>query len=247
MKLDLSILDRHERIALSFSGGKDSLAVVYLLRDHLDRVAVYHLDTGDLLPEQVEVVRHVERMAPNFVRVETHVNDWIARNGLPTDLLPYSAHEIGQAMGAGRKLVTRFECCYANLMLPLWQQIVDDGNTLVIRGTKRADMARLPASSGEVYDGVELFHPLDNWTNDDVFAYLDEVGAPISRVYQHVTNSPECARCPAWWGEKRAAYLRQFYPSLFADYALRLRVVSAEITGPLNNLGAELAIVNGAT
>lgn len=245
--IDLSALDRHERIALSFSGGKDSLAVVYLLRNHLDRVTVYHLDTGDLLPEQMEVVRHVERMAPNFVRVETHVNDWIAHHGLPTDLLPHSAHVVGMAMGEGRKLVSRYDCCYANLMLPLWQQVVNDGNTLMIRGTKRADMARLPAESGETHNGVELFYPLLGWSNEQVFAYLDEVGAPISRVYQHVTNSPECARCPAWWGEKRAAYLRQFHPSLFADYALRLRVVSAEITGPLNNLGAELAIVNGAT
>ena len=47
MQLDTSILDRHERIALQFSGGKDSLALWGLMRPHLDRVVVYHVDTGD--------------------------------------------------------------------------------------------------------------------------------------------------------------------------------------------------------
>lgn len=237
--IDLSPLDRHEHIALCFSGGKDSLAVVYLLRDRLADLTVYHLDTGDLLPEQREVVDHVRQMTPRFVTVHTDVNAWIAEHGLPTDLLPHSAHPIGQAMGEGPRLVGRYDCCYANLMGPLFERVIEDGNTLLIRGTKAVDMNHLPTRGGETSHGLELMLPIEGWSNDQVFAYLRSVGAPISRVYDHVVNSPECARCSAWWGEKRAQYLQQFYPDLAEEYWQRLRVVADAINGPLANLRRE--------
>ncbi len=238
--IDLSPLDRHERVSLSFSGGKDSLAVVYLLRSYLDRITLYHLDTGDLLPEVREIVRYVEAFAPNFVRIQGDVAGWIAQNGLPTDLLPHSAHVVGQSMGEhGAHLVPRYMCCHANLMLPLYERMRDDGNTLVIRGTKAVDMARLPVRSGETEHGIELWLPLQDWSHDDVFAYLRSVGAPISRIYDHVVNSPECARCSAWWGEKRASYLKQYHPEIFEDYAARLRIVWGEIVEPVRSLQRE--------
>ena len=240
--IDMSPFDRHAKIALCASGGKDSLACIYLLRPYLDRITVYHMDTGDLLPEMMEIARHIEAMVPYFIRVQGDVHGWIRQNGLPTDLLPHSAHGVGQAMGEhSTRLVTRYQCCYANLMLPLFQRVVGDGNTLVIRGTKAADMKRLPMRSGDVDGGIEIMLPLQDWSHEDVFAYLRSVGAPISRVYDHVTNSPECARCSAWWGEKRAEYLKRYHPEIWKDYAARLRTVAAEIAEPIRTLQNELA------
>lgn len=243
--IDLSPLDRHARIALCFSGGKDSLACVYLLRDQLHRLTIYHLDTGDLLPEVREIVAHVESFAPHFVHVRTDVAQWIETNGLPTDLFPHGAHPVGMLMGETvTRLVPRYDCCYNNLMLPLFLRIREDGCTLAIRGTKTVDMPTVPVMGGQTADGVEMMLPLQGWSHNDVFAYLRSVGAPISRVYEHVTNSPECARCSAWWGEKRASYLRQYHPALFEEYAARLRVVSREIAAPLAALRNEMAVLN---
>lgn len=239
--IDLSPLHRHERIALAFSGGKDSLAVVYALRPHLDRLTVYHMDTGDLLPEIRETVAHVRSFAPSFVHVQGDVGAWIAENGLPTDLLPFSAHEVGRMAGQENvRLVPRYRCCFTNLMAPLWQRIKADGITLVIRGTKNCDLKRHPTQDGETHDGVELWYPLAGWSHDQVFAYLKEVGAPTNRIYETMTNAPECARCSAWWGEGRAAYLRKYHPDLFRDYVGRLRAVTSEIIASVNNLNREL-------
>jgi 3'-phosphoadenosine 5'-phosphosulfate sulfotransferase (PAPS reductase)/FAD synthetase len=244
--MDLSALDRHEHIALSLSGGKDSLACLYLLRPHMHRITAYHRDTGDLLPEVREIVAEARGMCPNFVHLQGDVMAWHREHGLPTDLLPHSAEHIGQAMGEGQRLVTRYTCCYGNLMAPLFDRIRADGNTLLIRGTKRVDMKRLPMASGDVVDGLELLLPLQEWSNTDVFEYLRREGAPICRIYEYVTNAPECARCPAWWGEKRAAYLRRFHPDLFADYRTRLQAVWREIDPALVNLAAELKDMHDA-
>lgn len=238
--IDLARLDSHANIALMFSGGKDSLACVYLLRDQLHRITLFHNDTGDLLPETMAVVDHVKTFAPNFVHLNTNVDGWIAVNGLPTDLLPHTAHSVGQQMGEGVKLSSRYDCCFSNLMWPIYSLARSKGVTMIIRGTKAMDMKRLPVMDAQVQDGVEFFYPLQGWTNEQVFSYLRLQGAPISRVYDYVDNSPECARCSAWWGEKRGAYLREHHPDLWRQYGERLRVVTDALDGPLANLRQEL-------
>lgn len=226
-----SPLDRHEKIAASFSGGKDSTAVVELLREHLDRITLYHLDAGDLLPEIAEAVARIEASVPHFVRVQTDSNHWISEHGMPSDLMPYSAHQIGRLMGEPGKvrLVSRYDCCWANLMAPIWDRIRNDGNTLLIRGTKEVDMRSLPVGDGETTEGVEIWLPLLGWSNADVFAFLASRGVPIPRIYSYMTNSPECARCPAWWNEQRNFYLKRYYPALHAEYQDRLRVIAGEV------------------
>ena len=239
MTFDLSLLDQHERIAFSFSGGKDSTAVLHMLRDELHRMTVYHVDTGDLLPEMVEHVAELAADIPNFVRIEPNVAAWIAENGLPSDLIPHTQHPVGLAMGeAQTRLVPRYDCCWHNLMWPLFDRVVSDGNTLLIRGTKAIDMRQLPPSD---WPGLELWYPLEHWTHADVFTYLAEQGVPLPPIYGRVTNAPECARCTAWWSEARAGYLKEFYPALAREYQARLGAVIEELHDPIMYLQREVA------
>ncbi len=234
-------LDRHQRGALQFSGGKDSLALVYLLRPHWDRLTLYHVDTGDLLPEVREIVDMVEAMVPNFRRIETNSARWMEEVGLPSDLVPTTSTPTGLAIGASkRRIVDRFDCCAVNLMIPLHQAMVANDETLAIRGTKRADLARLPAESGDMSLGYEIWLPLQEWSHDEVFAYLWSVDAPICRVYEHRVQAPECATCPAWWSEGRAEYLRKHHPDLFDVYRAKLAAVAAEVTPHWSSLQGEL-------
>jgi 3'-phosphoadenosine 5'-phosphosulfate sulfotransferase (PAPS reductase)/FAD synthetase len=247
MTLDLSALDRHEgHIAFAFSGGKDSLACAYLLRDHLHRMTIYHVSTGDQLQEVIDIVDHVRGMAPNFVTIRTDKEAWVRQHGLPSDLVPHSSHLLGHEMRESPvRLVSRYDCCFHNLMLPNHERIKADGNTLIIRGTKLSDMKRVPFRSGEVKDGVELFLPIEDWDDARVFAYLREVGAPIAPVYAEagVVHTPECGRCSAWLNESLALYLRRKYPEAFHDYALRVQAIAATIGPSVQNLQRELGAV----
>jgi phosphoadenosine phosphosulfate reductase len=243
-------LDRHGRGALHFSGGKDSLALVYLLRPDWHRLTLYHVDTGDLLPEVREIVDLVAAMVPEFRRIETDAKAWTASVGLPSDLVPTTSTPLGLAIGASRqRIVDRFECCAANIMAPMHDRMIEDDVPLVIRGTKRADLARLPHEGGNTGAGYELWLPLLDWSHDDVFAYLRTVGAPICRIYEHKgrpersrrVNAPECATCPAWWSEGRAEYLKEHHPDLFATYRAKLAAVTAEVSPHWAALMAETA------
>lgn len=223
-------LDRHWRGALHFSGGKDSLALVYMLRPQWSKLTLYHVDTGDLLPEVYEIVDMVERMVPNFVRIQTNARQSMREVGLPSDLVPTTSTAAGMAIGASKhRIIDRFSCCILNLMMPMHQRMVADRVSLVIRGTKRVDMDRLPAVSGDTQLGYELWFPLQEWSNAQVFTYLQSVNAPICRVYSHKVQAPECATCPAWWSEGRAEYLARYHPELFARYRENLAVVAAEV------------------
>lgn len=234
-------IDRHERVALHFSGGKDSLAVVYILRPYWDKLTIYHVDTGDLLPEVREIVAMVEKMVPKFQRIQTNAVEWTARIGMPSDLVPTTSTFVGLSLGMSkRRIVDRFVCCGENIMLPMHNRMLDDGITLAIRGTKRADAVRLPAESGHTAGGYELWLPLQDWSHEQVFAYLREIEAPICRVYEHRVNAPECATCTAWWGEGRAEYLRKYHPELYAKYRNNLLAVNAEIVPHLQTLQGEL-------
>ncbi len=229
-------------IALQFSGGKDSLVVAYLLREHWGRITFYHVDTGDLLPEVQEIVAQMEALAPRFVRIDTDSADWCSRVGLPSDLVPTTSTNAGLLIGASRqRIVDRFDCCASNIMAPMHARMVADDIRLVIRGTKRADVAKLPAASGPTGMGYDLWLPIVEWSHQQVFDYLREVGAPICRVYEHQVNAPECATCPAWWSEGRAAYLKQYHPGVAATYREKLARVAAEVRPHLAALEKEMA------
>lgn len=238
--IDTSPLDRHDRAALLFSGGKDSLAVAHLLRPFWDRITLYHVDAGDLLPEVRAIVDAVAAMVPRFERITTDSGAWTRRIAEPSDLVPMTATLGGVALG-GRPLVDRYTCCWHNIMKPAHERMLADGIGLVIRGTKRCDTRRMASGSGDTSQGYELWLPIQEWSHDEVFAYLRGIGAPVCRVYEHRINAPECATCPAWWDEGRARYLKAHHPDLFAAYAGRLRRVAAEVAPVWRALAGELA------
>ena len=227
--------------ALHFSGGKDSLACLYLLKNQLDQLTVYWCNTGDTCPETKAVVDEVRQWIPNFVEINADVHQWKAVNGDPVDLVPARSHFLGVAYGMSNvRLSNRFDCCFANLMLPMHQRMLADGVDCVIRGTKLCDTGTVPAE-GPV-DHYTVLLPIKDWTHADVFAYLKEVGAPTNAIYDHFTavSAPECLNCTAWWDDNKAEYLRSRHPQTYNSYKAKLRIILSVVDTHLADIRHEL-------
>lgn len=235
-------LQGYRRPALHFSGGKDSLACLYLLRDHLDLITVYHVNAGDQFPETAAVVDSVRSWIPNFVEVNSGVKLWREQFGYPSDLVPAKAHQIGVSYGMNDfTLTNRFDCCWHNLMRPMHERMIADGVDLVIRGTKLCDTGTVPANGKNEH--YEIFLPINDWSHDQVFDYLESVGAPKNPIYDFFTSmsAPECMGCTAWWDDGKAAYLKARHPELLATYQGNLQTIASTISSHMADLYSELS------
>jgi len=216
--------------ALHFSGGKDSMACLYLLRDQLDRIDVYWVNTGDLCPELRATVDQVRAWVPRFHEVKTDVCAWRHTHGTPVDALPSNCTPLGVTYGLSNvRMSGKFDCCFANKMEPMHRRMVADGVDCVIRGTKLCDTGRIPAEGPMGCYTVVL--PLRDWSHDDVHSYLQKVGAPVSEIYQYGASGSavDCLGCTALWGDDKVGYFAGRAPQRLGPYLLTLQTVREEL------------------
>lgn len=224
------IIDRHERIALQFSGGRDSIACLYLMRPYWDRLTVYWLDTGAAFPETLSLMEHVRGIVPRFARIEGRQPQVIAEFGIPTDILPVSATPMGiSGSGEGVPMQDRYSCCLRSIMFPMHERMVEDGITLIIRGQKNADRLKSPIRSGHIENGIEYLFPIEDWDTRKVMAYLNEQDAPIPRFYEMLNQAPDCMTCSAWWEEGVSAYLKRYHFTQYVENQEKLDIINKAV------------------
>lgn len=229
-------IERHQSIGFQFSGGKDSLAALFLLKKYWPEMTVYWTNTGDPVPEVQAVVDRVRAMVPHFVEIAGRVNEQIAEHGLPSDLVPTTA-----GMSERPRLQDRFQCCYHALMAPMHQRMYDDGITLIVRGQKVADKLKGPMRSGALDNGVELLFPLEHWSDDEVYAFLKE-RAFVPDYYRQLKASPDCLTCSAYWSEGRAAWLKTEHPEAYKAYQGKLDVIRETVMPLITLFNSEVSL-----
>lgn len=234
-----SVMARHERVALQFSGGKDSIATLLLMRPWWDRLTVYWLNTGDPFPEVVEVVEKVRALVPRFVEINGGRDAVVARHGLPSDVIPYSSTPVTHYLGVAETppLQDRFSCCARVVMQPLHAKMIEDDITMIVRGQRVAETFKGPHRSGDVAEGFEVLYPIEDWTTDEVFEFIESSGWEIPRYYvEGMPHSGDCLVCTAWVGDGRGEYLRKHHPDRFNEYREKLSIVAAAAQAAVNNL-----------
>lgn len=232
------VFSRHERIAFQFSGGKDSTAALFLLRTYWDRLTVYFCDSGDSMPETLEVVENVSKQIPNFVVIKGRVIETKAQFGLPTDLLPWTSSAAAHALNTGstQLMQDRVHCCFHSVMKPMHERMLEDKVTLIIRGQKSADEFKGSLKSGDVCDGIEFLYPVQDWTDEDCFAYMRQHGVEPQRFYsEELTHSGDCIGCTAWCEENDGRYLREYHPEAFQEYRKNMRIIADAVQPAMLN------------
>lgn len=225
----------HSRPVLQFSGGKDSLACLYLLRSYWHRLTVMWSSRSDAYPEARELFEQVRGLVQAVIEVPGD-EQWRAAtvSTYPADCVPDRATWFGRMVEPTSDdfaLVHRYDCCLANFWRPMAHATEAGGFDLIIRGQRDDEAKRGPFGSGAV-DGagrVYLF-PIQHWTKADVFAYLKAEGVEIPRQYEYGMASLDCLHCTAYLDENggKLRYLRDFHPVAAVEYERRLRLIQSE-------------------
>lgn len=209
-----AFFQRHLRVVLELSSGKDSAACLYLLEPYWEKITVVWMNPGNPYPETVEYMDKIRAMVPYFVELRGHQPDWIKEFGYPVDVMPVSASPFTMIPGTQEnlKLQPFVSCCSANMWLPLAKWVKDNEVTGVIRGQKLCDSLKSPVKNGDVIDGIEYLFPIEGWDNARVLEYLgDRIPASYKRG---LLSSLDCMNCTAYIQENpgRVADLELIYP-----------------------------------
>jgi 3'-phosphoadenosine 5'-phosphosulfate sulfotransferase (PAPS reductase)/FAD synthetase len=189
-----------ERI-LQFSGGKDSLALLYLMEDEWDDLMVMWCNPGAPHASTLALMDKVRRMVPHFIEVKGTQPLFLANVGYPSDIVPVSATIVGRAVEhtKGDVFVSAYDCCRVNLWQPMHAATKLLGGKHVYRGQKNADGRKSPARDGFVEDGITYHFPLERWSDQDVRDFLGD------RLPHHYTagekTSRDCWNCTAYLDE----------------------------------------------
>jgi 3'-phosphoadenosine 5'-phosphosulfate sulfotransferase (PAPS reductase)/FAD synthetase len=128
------------------------------------------------------------------------------------------------------------------LWWPLQNAMLNDGITTVYRGSKAQDH-RVGVPDGFIQGGITYRSPLWDWSDDQVFSYIDAQGAELAEHYGSVNASMDCWNCTAYLNDQNAAaklqWTRARYPDLWPELSHRLRRVA-------DTISAETQRVQGA-
>jgi phosphoadenosine phosphosulfate reductase len=118
--------------------------------------------------------------------------------------------------------------------------MIADKVDCVIRGTKACDTGTTPFEGTDEFYEVVL--PIRDWSHDDVFGYLESVGAPYNELYDHYKgiSAPECMGCTAWWDDGKAAYFKAKHPERLGEYHASLTQIRTALQAHLADLDFEL-------
>jgi phosphoadenosine phosphosulfate reductase len=247
------MLGDHDRAYLQFSGGKDSLAALYLARPLLDRIVVMFGDTGGTVPHLLEYVHDVCADLGAKLQVVSPplpVAEYTRMFGYPSDVVPiWTMNELQPFLREPPryKLQSTMTCCSNMLLGPMQAAVMASDIRLVIRGAKEADARRGVAPGYIDKHGVEYTSPIWDWTDEQVFAYLKEQGAELAPHYDEVKDSMDCWLCtghlPYGDGRNKLNFIKKHYPTLWPELERRLRIVKDTVTEGVASMDDALGIL----
>lgn len=160
------------KTVFQLSGGRDSLACLFVMEPFWDGMTVAWCDGGDSAPELVALMAKVEKLVPHFVRVPGKVKQTREQQGDPTDK-------------------TWIGCCMASVWTPMADWVRENNTRWLIRGTRSVDPVPFPVP-GLAVAGITYLLPLWDSSDSDCAGLLTvakERG--LAPVYPH-----DCLHCP---------------------------------------------------
>ena len=168
-------------LAVTFSGGKDSLVVLHLIRSLGDATIpfpVFNLDTTVKFPEVLQFRDHLAGL-------------WNLRLVVLQDAEAAKRLEIGKDKKA---------CCLALKVQPLNRGIIEHrirGLITAIRWDEQEARAEEQCLSPRELPPHTRIHPILHFTEADIWDYIHAFNLPYCRLYDQGYRSLSCIPCTA--------------------------------------------------
>lgn len=170
---------------ISYSGGKDSLVTLLVVKKALGKIPLLFADTGLEFPETYENVETVsQKYDMEVIRTNTSTRFWdtFERQGPPA--------------------VNSRWCCGVCKLMPVAEKIREQwGECLSFIGQRKYESLKR-AQSSRVWRNPKVkvqlsAAPIQNWTALHVWLYLFREEAPYNRLYEQRLDRIGCFMCPS--------------------------------------------------
>ncbi len=173
-------------VSLACSFSVEDVVIIDLLREAAPDVRIFALDTGRLNEETYEVAEAVtQRYA---ISIDWYFPERQAVEQLERDKGLFSFRE---------SLENRHECCRIRKVEPLGRAL--DGLAGWITGLRRqqsvtrSDLS--PIEIDEAHGGILKINPLLDWSEQQVWEYVEKKRLPVNRLHRQGYPSIGCAPC----------------------------------------------------
>ncbi len=213
------------KLGLAFSGGKDSLACLFLNKHRAHEITAIWVNTGKNYPETLELVKIARDMCGGFIEVQSDQEGQNRREGLPSDIVPVNLTRFASIFNGkeGPHVQSFLACCFENIGKRIHEAALANGITHLIRGQRLDEKYRSPARDGSVLDGIVYVQPIENWTSQQVYEFLEKHMQIPEHLYMN-HSSLDCYDCTAYVKDSadRVEYTKKNHPVFFKAYKDRM-------------------------
>jgi phosphoadenosine phosphosulfate reductase len=196
--------ERYAPAAFASSFGAEDMVILDLIHRLRPGVEIFTLDTGRL-PEQTHALIAAAR----------------TRYGLPIRVLHPDAVDLEDFVATHgvnafyESIELRKRCCEIRKLRPLRRAL--QGKRLWITGLRREQSvtrADVPVLANDTANGLMKLNPLADWSETDVWAYVERFDVPTNALHRQGYPSIGCAPCTRpvqpgedarsgrWWWER---------------------------------------------
>ena len=172
-------------IIFTSSFGIEDQAITHAIFSNNLPIQVATLDTGRLFPETYKVFSNT--IIKYRKKIDVFFPDHEAVEEMVTAKGPYSFYESKE---------NRLECCRVRKVVPLNRAL--NGKSVWITGIRAEQSGNRNSMENLEYDDnkhIIKFHPLYNWTIEDVEKYIKDNEVPFNSLYDKGYVSIGCEPC----------------------------------------------------